>query len=95
MQQLAELLEFPDAAVFGTANAAYAVCAPLLQAFEGALLTYFPTQVHQAVAWTMDTRDATHSVRLPMMNPVPVAFAIFCYFSVLIALYFIGQAVGK
>jgi len=91
---IARAVEFPDSVMYGVADVTYSLVGPAADAFKAAAHMVFP---HTANALGGYFAAATHPLarRLPLMDAGYVVFGIVCYLTAIIALYPIGQMLGK
>lgn len=84
MQQIAELIEYPDWIMYGVANACNTAFGPFAAAFENVLASV--PGVNVGLAWINDhAKNNTHALskKLPLMTPGPMLFTMFMYIFVL------------
>lgn len=91
---VSKAIELPDAVVYGTADATWKVFGGLATAFDQLVSSVAPAAVNYANSYVAANQHPL-AKRLPLMTPTHVAFASVMYLVVIMALYPIGQAIGK
>ena len=93
---IAKTFEFPDAVMYGVADATNTVLGPLCALFKQGLTAVAPQAVKAVTDFAKDHAHPEYTSKLPLMDPLDVLFgAIFYVVFIVFGLRPIARAIGE